>query len=164
MKKIIIFIIIVIFLTLGYWFISPLFTEKVVNEAVPVVSNNDQDINIKKDITNTPIIPQMQTVSSGSFSGFDRLHNGSGTAKVITIDSKHFIRFEEDFVVTNGPDLYVGLGVNGQYLKGSELGRLKGNKGSQNYELPIGMNSEDIKEVWVWCKAFSVPFARVVLQ
>lgn len=153
MKKILISIVIVIVLALGYWFISPLFTEKVVQEDLPIVAN-----------TQVEQVSKIETLKQGSFTGFDRLHNGSGTAKVITIDGKYFIRFEEDFVVTNGPDLYVGFGANGQYLKGSELARLKGNKGSQNYELPPGVNPEDIKEVWVWCKAFSVPFAKAVLK
>lgn len=163
MKKILIIIIGALAIFAGYWFISPLFTEKVVDEAIPF-SNPAPVAQMKKDSTSTPVVPDVQTVASGSFTGFDRLHNGSGTAKIITVGGKHFIRFEDDFSVTNGPDLYVGLGANGEYMKGSELGVLKGNKGSQNYELPAGVNPEDIKEVWVWCKAFSVPFARAVLQ
>lgn len=100
-------------------------------------------------------------LKTGSFTGFDRIHNGSGTAQLIRVGDKKYIRFEQDFKVNNGPDLYVGLGKNGVYIKGSELGVLKGTEGSQNYELPDGV---DPHEVWVWCKAFAVPFTKAVLQ
>lgn len=150
MKKIVITIIVIILLGAGYYFISPFFINKTVNETLPVVENteNTEDTSV-------------EVVKQGQFVGFDKIHTGSGTASVISIGGKNYIRFEEDFMVNNGPDLYVGLGQNGRYIKGSELGVLKGNVGSQNYELPEGVSPE---EVWIWCKAFSVPFAKAVLN
>ncbi|MDQ5912256.1 MAG: hypothetical protein QG568_471, partial [Patescibacteria group bacterium] len=59
-----------------------------------------------------------------------------------------------------GPDLYVGFGKNGQYVKGSEISKLKGNIGSQNYEIPSSVDLNQYDSVWVWCKAFSTPFIR----
>ncbi len=137
----------IVLLSAGYYFISPFFINKVVNETLPVVENTEDN--------------SVEVVKQGQFTGFDKIHTGSGTASVISIGDKNYIRFEEDFVVNNGPDLYVGLGQNGSYIKGSELGVLKGNVGSQNYELPKGVSPE---EVWIWCKAFSVPFAKAVLN
>ncbi|OGI76394.1 hypothetical protein A3C57_00950 [Candidatus Nomurabacteria bacterium RIFCSPHIGHO2_02_FULL_33_12] len=99
----------------------------------------------------------------GTFTGFDKIHNGSGDIVLVQINGKNYIRFEENFNVNNGPDLYVGLGKNGEYIKDSELGKLKGNIGSQNYELPENINFENVHEVWIWCKAFSVPFAKAIL-
>lgn len=104
------------------------------------------------------------TVLEGEFVGFDRLHQGSGSAIVLVVDGKKYLRFEENFSVSNGPDLYVGFGKDGVYVKGSELGRLKGTLGSQNYELPDNFDIAKFNEVWVWCKAFSVGFAKAELK
>ncbi len=147
MKKIVICIIVIIILGAGYYFISPFFINKIVSEDFPITLNTEDT--------------RVEVVKQGQFTGFDKIHTGSGTASVISIGDKNYIRFEEDFMVNNGPDLYVGLGQNGSYIKGSELGVLKGNVGSQNYELPAGVSPE---EVWIWCKAFSVPFAQAILQ
>ena len=161
MKKIILLVLVIVVIFLAYWFISPLFIDKKVSEDLPAVQMTNEET-VSKETTPAESVSQTLEIKSGTFSGFDRLHTGSGTAKVISIDGKNYIRFEEDFSVTNGPDLYVGLGENGEYIKGSELEKLKGNIGSQNYELPAGVDPENIKEVWVWCKAFSVPFAKAV--
>ena len=147
MKKIFITIIVIILFGVGYYFISPFFINKIVNETLPTVQNTEDT--------------SVEVIKQGQFTGFDQIHTGSGTASVISIGDKNYIRFEEDFVVVNGPDLYVGLGQNGSYIKGSEISVLKGNVGSQNYELPEGVSPE---EVWIWCKAFSVPFAKAVLR
>ncbi len=150
MKKVLIAIFAIIIIAVGYWLISPLFRTEYVSEAMPQSS--------APAATSSSV-----TLKSGSFTGFDKLHNGTGTAKLIQVDGRNYVRFEDDFDVTNGPDLYVGFGKDGKYIKGSELAELKGNVGSQNYELPSGMNPADISEVWVWCKAFSTPFVRAEL-
>ena len=106
---------------------------------------------------------EIMIFKKGTFTGFDKIHNGSGDIVLVQINGKNYIRFEENFNVNNGPDLYVGLGKNGEYIKDSELGKLKGNIGSQNYELPENINFENVHEVWIWCKAFSVPFAKAIL-
>lgn len=144
---------ILVILGIGYWLISPFWRTTQVNEALPNMT----------EMSSTEETNKVVTLKQGTFTGFDKIHTGSGTASVIESDGKRYIRLEDDFVVQNGPDLYVGLGKNGVYTKGSELAKLKGTMGSQNYELPAGMNSNDIQEVWIWCKAFSTPFAKAVL-
>jgi hypothetical protein len=101
--------------------------------------------------------------STGTFEGLAG-HNGTGTARLLQINGKNFVRFEEDFLVTNGPDLFVGFGKDGEYSEASQFAPLKGNEGSQNYELPSTLNVDEYNEIWVWCRAFSVPFAKAVLQ
>ena len=160
MKKVLIGIVVLVVLFVSYKLLSPLWTEVVVDEAIPVIQSTE----VAKENTPTAEEQQVKTIKQGTFTGFDRTHNGSGVVSIISVGGKNFIRFEEDFVVTNGPDLYVGLGEAGKYIKGSELAKLKGTKGSQNYELPASTSPESIKEVWVWCKAFSVPFAKAVLE
>lgn len=170
MKKISIIIAAVGATALGYWLLSPLWRTEVVNEALPentVSSGIPQSTTESRPTSNTSTeelsLVEPKELHTGNFTGFDRLHQGSGTAKIIQVGDKTYLRFESDFTVTNGPDLFVGFGKNGQYSSGSEVGVLKGNVGSQNYELPGGFQSEQFNEVYVWCRAFRVPFARAVL-
>lgn len=170
MKKTLIFIGVIIIIVVGYWFVSPFFIDKKVSESLPTVAVNNIDLVTDAKNEDNPLQEKVKVnsnlvnVKTGSFTGFDKIHTGSGTASLVSIGDKKYIRFEDDFVVANGPDLYVGLGKDGKYIKGSEIGKLKGNIGSQNYELPADTNLEDIDEVWVWCKAFAVPFSKAVLN
>jgi hypothetical protein len=74
-----------------------------------------------------------------------------------------------DFEVDNGPDLRVYL-VAGPARDESEvevfedLGALKGNKGDQQYEIPRGLDLGRYSTVVIWCRAFSVNFARAPLR
>jgi hypothetical protein len=106
---------------------------------------------------------QPTLLSAGSFTGFDKIHNGTGTVSIYEVDGKKVVRFEEGFQVNNGPDLYVGFGKSGTYIKGSEISPLKGNIGSQNYELPADFDITQYDSVWVWCKAFNTPFVKAEL-
>jgi electron transfer DM13 len=45
-----------------------------------------------------------------------------------------------------------------------DLGALKGNKGDQQYDLPQGLDLDRYSTVVIWCRAFSVNFARAVLR
>ncbi|HKQ22539.1 MAG TPA: DM13 domain-containing protein, partial [Nitrososphaeraceae archaeon] len=44
------------------------------------------------------------------------------------------------------------------------LGRLKGNIGNQNYEIPIGTDLSKYNTVLIWCKAFSTLFGSAQLS
>lgn len=136
-------------LGVAYWLISPFFIDKKVFEEFNITAESEG--------------VQPVLTLRGSFTGFDRIHTGSGNVSVIQVGDKYIIRFEENFNVANGPDLYVGLGKDGEYVKGTEIAKLKGNIGSQNYEVPSGVNLEDYNEIWIWCKAFSVGFAKAKL-
>jgi len=150
MKKIIIAVLIIAVLGVGYWLVSPLFIDKIVSEKL-------------EDIMPEQMIPEAEAVvSNGSFSGLQG-HNAQGTAKLLKINGKYFVRFEDDFRMTNGPDLFVYFGKDGKYAREAELGRLKGNIGGQNYEVPANLNPSDYNEVWVWCRAFSVAFGKAQL-
>lgn len=149
MKKILILVGLVVASVIGYWLISPLFIDKMVSEEFPL-SEEESDTS--------------QVISQGEFEGFDRVHYGSGTASLIETAEGYVVRFENDFEVANGPDLYVGFGKDGKYVKGTEISRLKGNIGSQNYEVPEDINIEEYNEIWVWCRVFSVGFARASLS
>lgn len=150
MKRILFILGAILILVVGYWTISPFFIDRTVSEEL--------DFSALRQDGAQPVL-----ALRGTFNGFDRIHYGSGNVSVIKVEDKHIIRFENNFNVANGPDLYVGFGKDGEYVKGSEIGRLKGNIGSQNYEVPEGIDLSDYDEVWIWCRAFSVGFAKAKL-
>ena len=155
MKKIIWIIIILFIIGVGYWLISPLFTSKKVHEGIEEIMPTSQKA------VEAPIA--MTTLSVGTFTGAAG-HSASGTAKIIQIGDKKYVRLEEDFSVTNGPDLFVHLGKDGEYDPLARLGTLKGNIGSQNYEIPSDVDLSKYNEIWVWCRSFSVPFAKAFMR
>jgi hypothetical protein len=71
----------------------------------------------------------------------------------------------EGFEVRNGPDLYVYLSPDSDGYKKTaiELGKLKADKGNQNYAVPAGSDVAAAKSVVIWCKQFSVLFATARL-
>ena len=103
------------------------------------------------------------------------IHNadktGSGTATIYELaDGKRVLRLT-NFSVENGPDLHVRL-IKADDAKDTasvakadhvELGKLKGNKGSQNYDLPEKVDLGKYKVVSIWCNRFSVNFAAAPL-
>jgi hypothetical protein len=104
-------------------------------------------------------------VIQGSFQDADNFHQGSGQAGIYELpDGSHVLRFE-DFMVTNGPDLHVLLasgenpterGNLGEYI---DLGKLKGNLGNQNYEIPTGTDLSEYNSIVIYCQPFRVVFS-----
>ena len=148
MKKIIIFIVGIVGVGVLYWLVSPLFITKNVQESLPDVSSASVE---RKEVVR------------GKFMGLAG-HSAKGDAVLLRVGDKNIIRFEDNFSVTNGPDLFVYLGNNGVYDPNARLDALKGNVGSQNYEIPSIIDIKNYNEVWVWCRAFSVPFGKATLR
>lgn len=133
---------ILVVLVLVWWLGSPLFVDKTVNEGMPVNMNSSFENVDEKFI--------------GTFEDADSSHKVSGDAKIISQDNVEYLRFE-DFDSTNGPDLKVYLSNDLEASEYVSLGKLKGNKGNQNYALE-GVNYGDYEYVLIWCEAFSVLF------
>jgi hypothetical protein len=73
------------------------------------------------------------------------------------------------FEVDNGPDLRVYLVAGPATTEGEvddfeDLGGLKGNVGNQQYEIPADVSIDRYSTVVIWCRAFSVLFARAPLE
>lgn len=97
---------------------------------------------------------------------------GRGTASVYELaDGKRILRLS-NFQSENGPDLHVRLiaaddatdtatAGKAEYV---ELGKLKGNKGNQNYDLPANLDLAKYRVVSIWCNRFSVNFAAAPLK
>lgn len=106
----------------------------------------------------------------GTFSFIDSVHNGEGSATIYEFENgRRVLRFE-NFRVTNGPQLHVVLSPNeptsildsvGDYL---DLGPLKGNIGSQNYEIPDDVDLSQYKSVVIYCVPFRVVFSTATLE
>jgi hypothetical protein len=111
------------------------------------------------------------TLQAGMFGEIDAIHKGSGTAEVASLpDGRRVLRLR-DFQVTNGPDLYVYLSGHpaprsGREVHdgGAELGRLRGNVGNQQYEIPRDLDLGGIRSAVIYCKAFSVVFSTAELR
>ncbi len=124
-----------------------------------------EDMPNQTSSTNEPEI-----LSLGAFIGADNFHTAAGDAKILKLaDGSHVLRLE-DFNVTNGPDLRVLLARHGApetrdevdqgYI---ELGKIKGNKGNQNYDIPLGTDLNMYKSVVIYCKPFHVVFTSATL-
>lgn len=110
---------------------------------------------------------QYALLAQGTFRGTDDFHKGSGSATAYAFaDGSTVLRFE-DFSVTNGPALSVFLTKNADGTKGEgayDLGKLKGNKGNQNYDIPSDVDMNEYKGVLIYCVPFKVPFAVATLE
>jgi hypothetical protein len=108
--------------------------------------------------------PQVSTDVSGSFESLGR-YRTVGTALVLGDGSgQRFLRFE-DFETSNGPDLNVYL-VNsstGDVSDFVDLGNLRGNIGSQNYEIAADVDLAVYDTVMIWCVRFATGFGQSML-
>lgn len=223
-KKIIVVLIVVAILYAGWYFVSPLFINDVVDEAFPgdfgelpteeeianmteeermememkflemaekmpdtviddempgeelVMEENPEAPVGNEDETSMPAegeVPASGPVElySGMFRDADSFHKGSGDATIYRLeDGSRVLRFE-DFSVTNGPDLHVLLVKNsnpenrGDVQEGYiDLGKLKGNKGNQNYEIPGDIDVDEYGSIVIYCEPFHVVFSVASLS
>jgi len=111
----------------------------------------------------------IKTIFEGDF--VDRSHPTSGVAQVLNDGSaQRFLRFEP-FATDNGPDLNVYLSTAAPGADASafasnfvDLGDLKGNIGSQNYEIPADVDLNEHSTVVIWCVRFGVVFGAAELS
>lgn len=159
-----------------YWF-QPwkLFTNKEVNEAVPVVATQ---------ATPTPTAaPQPSSsgpdpaanvlLATGTFITHE--HATSGDAQVVRLADGRRQLVLLDLDTSDGPDLRVWLsdqpvreGTSGWRVFDDgawvELGRLKGNRGDQVYEIPADADLGELTSVSIWCRRFAVSFGAAELR
>ncbi|MEE9415304.1 MAG: DM13 domain-containing protein [Acidimicrobiales bacterium] len=182
------------FLAFGVFGVQTLFTDDVVSEDNPFAAS-DGESGFESDATSTeladdmneamedveaeviveekmpemPDAPEVVTVATGGFEG--RAHPSSGIANFITDGSETFLRFEDDFVTDNGPDLNVYLSKAPIGAESGEfdddfidLGDLKGNIGSQNYQIGDDVDLGDYQTVVIWCVRFGVAFGAAPID
>lgn len=104
----------------------------------------------------------------GEFVSLD--HGTKGVVRLLELgDGSRVVRLE-GLDTDNGPDLYLYLTATP--ATGSEsafdddyvnLGRLKGNQGDQNYELPPDVDAARYTTVVIWCDRFDSAFGAADL-
>lgn len=110
--------------------------------------------------------PQNVALASGPFEVADEgSAEGKATVVKLAAGGKRVLTLT-DFAVANGPDLRVYLVPGDGKDTGDhiDLGGLKGNKGNQRYDIPDDADIGRHRTVVIWCRAFSVAFARATLR
>ncbi|WP_243387330.1 DM13 domain-containing protein [Bacillus kexueae] len=163
MKKVFFVLIGLLILSVGWYLVSPLFFDDVVDEE-PLHQE------LTENVTESEVSPSEDANEEephepplmGEFVGVDEIHHAEGI--VTYYEKEQYIRFEQ-FESTNGPDLYVYL-VKGEQKtsEGISLGKLKGNVGNQNYEIASDILIEPGDKIVIWCKQFDVDFGYATLQ
>ncbi|WP_410634925.1 DM13 domain-containing protein [Amycolatopsis sp. cmx-4-83] len=101
-------------------------------------------------------------------------HPTSGTVRVLRAADGSLVLRLEDLATSSGPDVHVWLtdapvkpGKDGWALfddgRHFDAGKLKGNKGNQNYALPAGTDLSGYTSVSLWCDRFNVSFGAAEL-
>ncbi|MCA6096177.1 DM13 domain-containing protein [Streptomyces sp. SCA3-4] len=145
-----------------YWF-QPwkLWVDETVRESAPVS-------------TGGPGAPSggVRTLAAGELISHE--HTTSGRVRILQLpDGSRTLRLE-NLDTSNGPDLRVLItdapvkqGRAGWYVFDDgahvSLGKLKGNKGDQNYALPAGLDLNRYTSVSIWCDRFDVSFGAAPL-
>jgi hypothetical protein len=123
-----------------------------------------QNSTVNENMSETSMPKETKPLMGNFVDAGDGFHKAQGVAKVIKLaDGKTFLRLE-NLKTTNGPDLYVYLSTGKDVSDIVNLGRLKGNIGNQNYEIPPGTDLAKYNTVLIWCKAFSTLFGSAKLS
>ncbi|GAA5210548.1 DM13 domain-containing protein [Streptomyces thinghirensis] len=163
-----------------YWF-QPwkLWQDETVDEALPAVrpaSSSPPAASASASATGPAPSPSVaagpRTLAGGELISHE--HSTSGTVGLVRLaDGSHVVRLE-NLDTSNGPDLRVWLTDapvregragwhlfdDGEYVS---LGKLKGNKGSQNYVVPDDVDLSRYTSVSIWCDRFDVSFGAAEL-
>jgi Electron transfer DM13 len=121
------------------------------------------DIVAKEKVDKPAGVEQRKVLARGTFihpTPSDPIHYGKGRVTVY----EGLLYLEPDFEVGPGPKYHVYLVPEAEVLPSTnvaktmfvDLGRLRAFKGSQNYELPAGVDVAKYASVVIWCEQFGV--------
>ncbi|MGH8893008.1 MAG: DM13 domain-containing protein [Actinomycetes bacterium] len=118
-----------------------------------------------RQVTVEEASPSAAVVAGAQLHGID--HRAAGDVLLLSrADGSYVVRLR-DIDIEPGPDYQVHLvpGANrGHPDGGRHLDKLRGNRGSQNYDLPEDFRPERPVTLLVWCRAFAVPIAAATLR
>lgn len=145
-----------------------LFIDERVSDPVPTVPNPPPTTEGAGAGASSTTIPAPVELVRGDL--ISRDHGTSGSVQVLGLaDGSRVLRLE-DLDTDNGPDLYVYLSTNtaggdegafdDEYVS---LGRLKGNLGDQNYDVPSDVDLATYRSVVIWCDRFNSAFGAADL-
>jgi len=111
-------------------------------------------------------------IETGTFHG--KVHSTSGRATIYQETDGELLLRLIHFKTSNGPDVNVILIAekdaddDANFLKSSvervELGKLKGNEGDQNYEIPTGTDLTKFRTISIYCERFNANFGAAPLE
>jgi hypothetical protein len=111
-------------------------------------------------------------VETGTFHG--KVHSTSGRATIYQEADGSLVLRLTSFKTSNGPDVHVILIAatdaddDANFLKNNtprvELGKLKGNEGDQNYQIPNGTDLSKFQTVSIYCERFNANFGAAPLE
>lgn len=150
-----------------YWF-QPwkLWVNETVQEALPVVAP------ASPSAAPAPAPKEPMVVATGALISHE--HATSGEVRILRAADGSLVLRLENLDTSNGPDLRVWL-TDAPVIPGKDgwsvfddgayvsAGKLKGNKGSQNYTLPAGTDLARYSSVTIWCDRFNVSFGAAEL-
>ncbi|KZB83777.1 DM13 domain-containing protein [Amycolatopsis regifaucium] len=156
-----------------YWF-QPwqLWVNETVQEALPAVQTSAPPSGSAASASAAPAPKEPAVVATGELISHE--HTTSGSVRILRAADGSLVLRLENLDTSNGPDLRVWLtdapvlpGKDGWFVfdDGAHMsaGKLKGNKGSQNYTLPAGTDLARYSSVTIWCERFSVSFGAASL-
>jgi hypothetical protein len=169
MKKIIIFLALVVLGISAWYLVYPAFNVVEMDEISPLMDEEtkkefERQMNIVKDDVKEMEDPMLSDVNLVLESEFKAsAHEVSGKAVLINNNENKILRFE-NFETINGPNLHIYLSKD---LKGEDfidLGEIRATKGNVNYEIPNGVDLSEYNKVLVWCVPFKVLFSYADLS
>jgi hypothetical protein len=115
---------------------------------------------------------EAKTLATGTFHG--KVHQTSGRATIYQEPDGKLVLRLTNFKTSNGPNLHVILVAvkdaddDANFLKAGtprvELGKLKGNEGDQNYDIPAGTDFAKFQTVSIYCERFNANFGAAPLE
>ncbi|ANZ38596.1 hypothetical protein BBK82_23580 [Lentzea guizhouensis] len=165
-------LVLVIALGVGLYLFQPwrLLTVRETNEALLVpATTTSAPAEAPVSTSAQPMVETPREVAAGEWRSLE--HATTGKASLIELPGGgHSVQFAA-LSTSDGPDLYVYLSPHASsqpektFGQGfTSLGKLKGNRGDQVYEIPAGVDVSTIRSVVIWCKRFSAGFAVAPLE
>lgn len=148
-----------------------LVVDETVDEAAPVVAPSvAPSPEPSASPSQTPATSAV--LATGDFISHE--HETTGKALVLQLPTGERVLRLENLNTSNGPDLHVWItdapvktGTAGWRVfddgRYAALGKLKGNRGSQNYALPASVDLTQLRSVSIWCDRFNVSFGAAAL-
>lgn len=101
---------------------------------------------------------------SGNFIQGPYGNNVNGKAEIYEKNGTYTLVFNENFTVSNGPDLYVYVSKEQQPSQFISLGKLKSVNGGQTYTFTSTVNFEEYKYAVIHCQQYNHLFSYASLQ
>ncbi|MFD5424916.1 DM13 domain-containing protein [Streptomyces sp. NPDC127084] len=169
----VVLVVVAVALAFGVYWFQPwkLFVDETVREELPQAVPSAAADGTGSGVPSAPAEPQV--LATGTFISHE--HTTEGKVRIVRLaDGSRVLRLE-GLDTSNGPDLRVWLtdapvkeGTagwrvfdDGAYVS---LGKLKGNKGDQNYDVPADVDLSKYTSVSIWCDRFDVSFGAAELS